>query len=51
MSSQVKRRVLGFDLWLEEIGRRKPRKVFVRIRGCKDIMVGEVYEYEPWFIL
>ena len=21
----------------------------MRVKGVKDIMVGEVYEYEPWF--
>ena len=50
MSSQAEARVLGFNLWLEEVGRRKPEKLFVRVRGVKDIMVGEVYEYEPWFM-
>jgi len=49
MSSQAERRVLGFDEWLGEVERRKPEKVFVRVRGVKDIMVGEVYDYEPWF--
>ena len=24
--------------------------MFVRVKGVKDIMVGEVYEYEPWFV-
>ena len=24
--------------------------MFVRIKGFKDIMVGEVYDYEPWFM-
>ena len=23
--------------------------VFVGIRGVRDIMVGEAYDYEPWF--
>jgi len=36
-------RVLGFDLWLEEVGRKRPSKVFVRIRGSKNIMSGETY--------
>ena len=31
------------------VERRKPEKVFVRVKGVKDIMVGEVYDYEPWF--
>ena len=50
MSSQAERRVLGFDLWLEEVGRKRPSKVFVRIRGRKDIMTGETYVHEPWFM-
>jgi len=49
MGSRVSRKVLGFDEWLGEVERRSPEKVFVRIKGVKDIMVGEVYEYEPWF--
>ena len=49
MSSEVERKVLRFDEWLGEVERRSPEKVFVRINGVKDIMVGEVYEYEPWF--
>ncbi|RLG07903.1 MAG: hypothetical protein DRN68_04730 [Thaumarchaeota archaeon] len=49
MSSEVERKVLGFGEWLGEVERRSPEKVFVRIKGVKDIMVGEVYEYEPWF--
>jgi len=31
------------------VGRRRPERVFVGIMGAKDIMVGEVYDYEPWF--
>ena len=50
MSSQAEARVLGFDLWLEEVGRKRPSKVFVRIRGRKDIMTGETYVHEPWFM-
>ena len=49
MSSEVERRVLRFDEWLGEVECRSPEKVFVRVRGVKDVMVGEVYEYEPWF--
>ena len=40
---------MGFGEWLGEVERRSPEKVFVRVRGFKDVMVGEVYEYEPWF--
>jgi hypothetical protein len=43
------RRVLAFYEWLGEIERKRPERVFVRIRGAKDIMVGDVYYYEPWF--
>ena len=50
MSSQAERRVLGFDEWLGEVERRKPEKLFVRVRGVKDVMYGEVYDYEPWFM-
>jgi len=46
----LKRRVLSFDEWLGEVERKKLEKLFVRIKGVKDIMVGEVYEYEPWFM-
>ena len=49
MSSEVERKGLRFEEWLGEVERRSPEKVFVRIKGVKDIMVGEVYEYEPWF--
>jgi len=49
MGSEVERKVLRFDEWLGEVECRSPEKVFVRVRGVKDIMVGEVYEYEPWF--
>ena len=28
---------------------RRPERIFVRIRGARDIMVGEAYDYEPWF--
>ena len=49
MGSRVSRKVLGFDEWLGEVERRSPEKVFVRVKGFKDVMVGEVYEYEPWF--
>ena len=48
MSSQAETRVLRFNLWLEEIGRKRPKKVFVRIRDVKDIMTGETYEHQPW---
>jgi len=24
--------------------------MFMRVKGVKDIIVGEVYEYEPWFM-
>jgi len=50
MRSHAETRVLGFNPWLEEVGRRRPRKVFVKIRGSKDIMTGKTYEYEPWFM-
>jgi len=43
------RRVLVFYEWLGEVERRRPERVFVRIRGVRDIMVGEAYDYEPWF--
>ena len=49
MSSQAERRVLGFDEWLGEVECRKPEKVFMRVRGVKDVTYGEVYNYEPWF--
>jgi len=42
------RRVLAFYEWLGEFERKKPERVFVRVRGAKDIMVGDVYDYEPW---
>jgi len=42
------RRILAFYEWLGEIERKRPERVFVRIRGAKDIMVGDVYDYEPW---
>ena len=41
--------VLVFDEWLGEIERRRPERAFARIKGSKDIMVGDVYDYEPWF--
>lgn len=50
MSSQVDRKVLRFDEWLGEVERRKPEKLFVKARGVKDVMYGEVYNYEPWFM-
>ena len=50
MSSQVDRRILNFEDWLGEVECRRPEKLFVRVRGVKDIMVGEIYEYEPWFM-
>ena len=50
MSSEVERKVLGFGEWLGEVERRSPERVFVRVRGFKDVMVGEVYEYETWFM-
>ena len=28
---------------------RRPERIFVRVRGARDIMVGEAYDYEPWF--
>jgi len=43
------RRVLTFNEWLGEVERRRPERVFAGIRGVRDIMVGEAYEYEPWF--
>ena len=43
------RRVLAFYERLGEIERKRPERVFVRIKGSKDIMVGDVYDYEPWF--
>jgi len=49
MSSEVERKDLGFDEWLGEVESRSPDKVFLRIRGVKDVVVGEVYEYEAWF--
>jgi len=49
VGSTVKRKVLGFGGWLGEVERRSPERLFVRVRGVKDVMVGEVYEYEPWF--
>ena len=49
MSSRVGKRVLGFGEWLGEVKRRSPERVFVRVKGVRDVMVGEVYEYEPWF--
>ena len=36
--------------WLGEVERRKPEKLFVKIKGVKDVMYGEVYNYEPWFM-
>ena len=50
MSSQVDRKVLSFNEWLGEVERRKPEKLFVKARGVKDVMYGEVYDYEPWFM-
>ena len=50
MSSQVDRKVLSFNEWLGEIERRKPEKLFAKIKGVKDVMYGEVYDYEPWFM-
>ena len=50
MGSRVERKVLGFGEWLGEVEGKRPEKVFVRVKGVKDIMVGEVYEYEPWFV-
>jgi len=50
MSSQVDRKVLSFNEWLGEVERRKPEKLFVKIKGVKDVMYGEVYNYEPWFM-
>ncbi len=32
-----------------EVESKRPEKMFVRVKGFKDIMVGEVYGYEPWF--
>ena len=49
MSSEVERKVLRFGEWLGEVESKRPDKVFVRVKGVKDVMVGEVYEYEPWF--
>ena len=49
MGSRVRKRVLGFDEWLGEVESKRPEKVFVRTKGFKDIMVGEVYEHEPSF--
>ena len=43
------RKVLAFYERLGEIERKRPERVFVRIKGSKDIMVGDVYDYEPWF--
>jgi len=43
------RRVLALYEWLGEVERKRPERVFARIRGAKDIMVGDVYDYEPWF--
>jgi len=40
----------SFDLWLEEVGHRKPRKLSVKIKGVKEIIVGGVYGYEGWFM-
>jgi len=44
------RRVLVFYEWLGEVEYKRPERVFVGIRGVKDIMVGETYYYEPWFM-
>jgi len=41
--------VLVFDEWLGEIERRRPERAFARIKGSKDIMAGDIYDYEPWF--
>ena len=41
------RRVLAFSEWLGEVERRRPERVFVGIRGVRDIMVGDVHDYEP----
>ena len=41
---------MRFDEWLGEVERRKPEKLFVKARGVKDVMYGEVYNYEPWFM-
>ena len=49
MGSGVERKILRFGEWLGEVERRSPERVFVRVRGVRDVMVGEVYEYEPWF--
>ena len=43
------RMVLVFDEWLGEIERRRPERAFARIKGSKDIMAGDIYDYEPWF--
>ena len=49
MSSQIERRVLRFGDWLGGVERRGPEKVFVKIGESKDVIYGEVYEYEPCF--
>jgi len=41
------RRVLAFNEWLGMTERRRLERVFVGIRGVRDIMVGEAYDYEP----
>ena len=49
MSSQIERRV--FEVWrlARRVERRGPEKVFVKIRESKEVIYGEVYEYEPCF--
>ena len=42
------RRVLVFSERLGIVEYRRPEKVFVGIKGVRDIMVGDVYDYEPW---
>jgi len=38
------RRVLAFYEWLGEIECKRPERVFVRIKGAKDIMVGDAVD-------
>jgi len=28
---------------------RRPERIFMGIGGVKDIMAGDVHDYEPWF--
>ena len=42
------RRAPAFSEWLGIVECRRPEMVFVGIKGVRDIMVGDVHDYEPW---